>query len=87
MFAFYHHIISVCARKVRTALVEKSVPSEGKHVDLMKGEHLTPEFPSINPKGLVPGPVHNGDPFYESTIIPAFEGSAAVVLFWHILCA
>jgi len=35
----------------------------------MKGEHLTPEFLKINPRGLVPVLVHDDTPIYESTVI------------------
>jgi glutathione S-transferase len=69
MLILYHHNISVCAQKVRIALAEKDLPWEGVHVDLMQGEHLKPEFLKINPRGLVPVLVHDGDPICESTII------------------
>jgi glutathione S-transferase len=69
MLILYHHNISVCAQKVRIALAKKDLSWQGVHVDLMQGEHLKPEFPKINPRGLVPVPVHDGDPIYESTII------------------
>jgi glutathione S-transferase len=69
MLILYHHNISVCAQKVRIALAEKELSWQGVHVDLMKGEHLKPEFLRINPRGLVPVLVHDADPIYESTII------------------
>jgi glutathione S-transferase len=69
MLILYHHNISVCAQKVRIALAEKDLPWEGVHIDLMQGEHLKPEFLKVNPRGLVPVLVHDGDPIYESTII------------------
>ena len=69
MLEVYHHTISVCAQKVRVALDEKGLPWTGRHVDLMKGEHLTAEFLQINPKGLVPVLVHNGNIITESTVI------------------
>ena len=50
MLTLYHHNISVCAQKVRIALDEKRIPWQGREVDLMKGEHLTPEFLKINPR-------------------------------------
>lgn len=69
MITLYHHNISVCAQKVRIALDEKELPYEGREVDLMKQEHLSPAFLKINPKGLVPVLVHEGVPIAESTII------------------
>lgn len=69
MLTLYHHNISVCAQKVRIQLVEKDIPYELHHVDLMGREHLRPEFLKINPKGLVPVLVHDGAPIAESTVI------------------
>jgi glutathione S-transferase len=69
MLTLYHHNISVCAQKVRLALDEKRIPWEGREVDLMKQQHLTPEFLKINPRGLVPVLVHEGVPINESTVI------------------
>jgi glutathione S-transferase len=69
MLILYHHNISVCAQKVRIALEEKGLPFEARHVDLMKGEHVAPEFLKINPRGLVPVLVHDGDAICESTVI------------------
>ncbi len=69
MITLYHHNISVCAQKVRIALDEKGLPYEGREVDLMKQEHLAPDFLRINPKGLVPVLVHDGTPIAESTVI------------------
>ena len=74
MLILYHHNISVCAQKVRIALVEKDLPWEGVHVDLMQGEHLNPEFLKINPRGLVPVLVHDGDPIYEFDHNPRISG-------------
>jgi glutathione S-transferase len=69
MITLYHHNISVCAQKVRIALDEKRLPYVGREVDLMKQEHLSPDFLKLNPKGLVPVLVHEGVPISESTII------------------
>ncbi len=69
MLTLYHHNISVCAQKVRIALDEKGLPYQGREVDLMTQEHLTPDFLKINPKGLVPVLVHDDVPISESTVI------------------
>lgn len=69
MLTLYHHNISVCAQKIRLALEEKNISWTGREVDLMKEEHLTPEFLKINPRGLVPVLVHNGAVVCESTVI------------------
>jgi glutathione S-transferase len=69
MLTLYHNNISVCAQKVRLLLVEKGIPWEGREVDLMRGEQLAPAFLAVNPKGLVPVLVHDGDVITESTVI------------------
>jgi glutathione S-transferase len=69
VLAVYHDNLSVCAQKVRLALDEKSIAWESRYVDLMKQEHLTPEYLRLNPRGLVPVLFHNDKAIYESTII------------------
>lgn len=69
MLTLLHHNISVCAQKVRLALYEKGLAWEGREIDLMKQEHLTPDFLRINSKGLVPVLLHDGTPICESTVI------------------
>lgn len=69
MLTLYHHNISVCAQKVRIALVEKGIDFEEIHINLMRSEHLTPEYREINPKAVVPAIVHDGTPVIESTVI------------------
>lgn len=69
MLTLYHHNISVCAQKVRLGLVEKGIDFDERQINLMRSEHLTPEYRAINPKAVVPAIVHNGNPVIESTII------------------
>lgn len=69
MLVLYHHNISVCAQKVRLALAEKRLPHERRHVNLMQAEQVAPEYLKINPKGVVPAIVHDGQPVTESTVI------------------
>ncbi len=69
MLTLYHHNLSVCAQKVRIALVEKGIDFEKRHINLMRSEHLTPEYRAINPKAVVPAIVHDGQSIIESTII------------------
>ncbi len=67
MLVLYHHNISVCAQKVRIALAEKQLHHESRHINLMKAEQVTPEYLKINPKGVVPAIVHDGNPVIESS--------------------
>ena len=76
MLVLYHHNISVCAQKVRIALAEKKLAHERRHVNLMKAEQVTPEFLKINPKGVVPALVHDGQPVIESTVIMEYLDDA-----------
>ncbi len=69
MLAVYHDNLSVCAQKVRMALDEKSIAWESRYIDLMKQEHLTPDYLRMNPRGLVPTLLHDSRAIYESTII------------------
>ncbi|HEX2693568.1 MAG TPA: glutathione S-transferase family protein [Gemmatimonadaceae bacterium] len=41
-------------------------------MSLAKGEHLTPQFKKMNPRGLVPVLVHDGNIIIESTVICAY---------------
>jgi glutathione S-transferase len=76
MLVLYHHNISVCAQKVRIALAEKKLPHERRHINLMKAEQVTPEYLKINPKGVVPAIVHDGNPVIESTVIMEYLDDA-----------
>jgi glutathione S-transferase len=72
MLELYHNNISVCAQKVRIVLAEKSVPWTNHHMSLAKGEQLTPEFKKMNPRGVVPVLVHDGNVIVESSVICAY---------------
>ena len=72
MLDLYHNNISVCAQKVRIVLAEKNVPWTNHHLSLAKGEHLTPEFKRMNPRGVVPVLVHDGNTIVESSVICAY---------------
>jgi glutathione S-transferase len=69
MLELYHNNVSVCAQKVRVVLAEKSVPWTNHHLSLARGEHLTPEFKKMNPRGVVPVLVHDGHTIVESSVI------------------
>jgi len=75
----YHHGSSVCAAKTRLALAEKGVEWTGRYLDILAGEHQTPEYLALNPKAVVPTLVHDGHVIRESTVIceyidDAFDG-------------
>jgi glutathione S-transferase len=61
------------------ALEEKGVAWTSRYIDLFAFDQLRPEYLAINPKGVVPTLVHNGQSVRESSVIneyidAAFEG-------------
>ena len=61
--------MSPCAQKVRIVLAEKGLDWTKHHIDLPKKENLHPEYLKLNPLGVVPTLVHDGNPVIESSII------------------
>ncbi len=55
-------------------LEELGVPYEKVRVDLSKGEQHRPEFLKLNPNGMVPVVVHDGQPIFESVAITLYLG-------------
>jgi glutathione S-transferase len=72
MLELYHNNISVCAQKVRVVLAEKGLPWTNHHLSLARGEQLTPQFKTMNPRGVVPVLVHDGNTIVESSVICAY---------------
>ena len=77
----YHGRASTCSKKVRLSLYEKGVPFESRLLDLQKFEQHQPDYLLINPKGVVPTLVHDGQSIVESSNIieyvdEAFDGPA-----------
>ncbi|KAI8531933.1 hypothetical protein RHMOL_Rhmol11G0174600 [Rhododendron molle] len=50
----YSYFRSSCSHRVRIALKLKGLEYEYKAVNLLKGEHVSPEFTKLNPIGYVP---------------------------------
>ena len=75
----YHFWSSVCSVKARMALEEKGVAWTSRYIDLFAFDQMEPEYLELNPDGVVPTLVHDGEPVRESSIIieyvdDAFEG-------------
>jgi GST-like protein len=62
----YHAGWSNCSMRVRMTLEEKALPWTSHHLNTRIGQHITPEYFGINPNGLVPTLVHDGDVWIES---------------------
>jgi glutathione S-transferase len=80
MLELYHNINSVCAQKVRMALIEKGVEAK-EHLLTLRGDQFDPEYMKLNPGAVVPTLVHDGVPIVESALIlyyidEAFPGPA-----------
>jgi len=70
MLELYYYENSICAERVLMTLREKAITDWiPRHLLLFKGEHFTPEYLKLNPKGVVPTLVHDGHVIRESAII------------------
>ena len=69
MLKLYTARNSICTQKVFITLYEKGLEWEEVIIDLFNNEQYKPEYLRINPKGVVPSLVHNGDAINESTLI------------------
>ncbi len=65
----FHFMGSSCSQKTRIFLSEKGVEWESHPVDLATHENFTDWYLGINPRGLVPTLVHDGDVHIESNDI------------------
>jgi glutathione S-transferase len=65
----FHMPLSSCSQKLRIFLALKGLEWESHEIDLMHNENLSEWFLGINPRGLVPVLVDNGDVHIESNDI------------------
>jgi len=77
----YYHPASTTSRIVTMFAAEEGIDLDLQFVDLMKGEHLSPEYKALNPNGLVPMLDDDGFRLTESGAIVRYlaakTGSAA----------
>ncbi|MDX1486490.1 MAG: glutathione S-transferase family protein [Alphaproteobacteria bacterium] len=69
IFELYHGEISTCSQKVRITLAEKGLAWTSHHLDLRKAEQHRPEYLALNPNGVVPTLIVDGEPVIESSVI------------------
>jgi glutathione S-transferase len=60
---------SICTQKVFLTLIEKGLPWTSEYVDLFNNEQYRPDYLKLNPKGVVPTLLHDGNAIIESTLI------------------
>jgi glutathione S-transferase len=71
----FHHPASSCSQKVRIFLNLKGISYAPHLVDLLTNANITEYYLGINPRGLVPTLVHDGDVHIESNdILTYLEG-------------
>ena len=64
-----HYDMSSCSQKVRILLGELDISFNSHHIDLRKNEQKSDWYLGINPNGVVPTLIHNGDVHIESNDI------------------
>lgn len=69
MLELYHAPISTCSQKVRLVLAEKQLPWTGRIIHFGSGDHLSPSYLAMNPNGVVPTLLDDGDIVIDSTVI------------------
>lgn len=70
MLTLYNAAHSTCSQKVRICLAEKALPFEDIRLDLGKSkDHLKPEYLKLNPNGVVPTLVDDGQVIIDSSVI------------------
>jgi glutathione S-transferase len=69
MLVLYHAGLTTCSKQVRFCLREKGLAYESRYVDLLKFEHLYPDYLELNPHGVVPTLVHDGHAIINSACI------------------
>ena len=65
----FHYAMSSCSQKLRIFLNLKKIPWESHELDLLNNENISEWYLGINPRGLVPVLVHDGDVHIESNDI------------------
>ena len=69
MIVLYQFANSVCCQKVRLVLSEKQLEWNTVEVDLTRNAQHDPAYLMLNPTGVVPTLIHEGEVVIESTLI------------------
>jgi len=68
-FELYNAPQSTCSQRVRYTLHAKGLSFDEHRLDLFSGDQLKPDYLAINPNGVVPSLVHDGEPVVDSSVI------------------
>jgi glutathione S-transferase len=68
-FVLHNAPQSTCSQRVRFVLNAKGLPFEEVKLDLFSGDQLKPDYLKINPNGVVPTLLHDGEPIVDSAVI------------------
>jgi glutathione S-transferase len=60
---------STCSQRVRFVLQAKGLAFEERKLDLFAGDQLKPDYLEINPNGVVPSLIHDGQVVIDSSVI------------------
>jgi glutathione S-transferase len=69
MLTLYNAPQSTCSQRVRFSLNAKGLQFDELKLDLFSGDQLKPEYLAINPNGVVPSLVDNGNIITDSAVI------------------
>ena len=69
MLELYNFSQSTCSLKVRICLEEKGLVWVDRRLVSKNHDHLADWYLKLNPNGVVPTLLHNGQPVYESSVI------------------
>ena len=69
MITLYHSLYSTCSQKVRLSLAEKEIDYQSVIIDFNTLEHLSDDYLALNPNGVVPTLIHDGNAITDSSVI------------------
>src|SRR5262245_46734755 len=76
MLELYHSGLTTCSKQVRHCLREKGLAYTSRYVELWRYENLSPDYLKLNPNGVVPTLVHDGDAIINSFCINEYIDDA-----------
>jgi len=77
-FKLYNAPQSTCSQRVRFVLNAKGLDFTEHKLDLFSGDQLKPEYLKINPNGVVPALIHNGQVVLDSAVIIEYLDETSV---------